>query len=186
MEDLCSAGHKSVVDESSSTVLSLLKRECVGAHCQMRSERVRRLSERAPQKKGLECSRRATHKWLSQNKKGGAGPAHRWCGEEDAPGLPLVVRESQGNFTADPQCVAEMCAHEWKREWSGEDAIGFVKEMNSIRALREKHVAEARVWASNLDSLAEPSATNCHPSCTSQRVDHNMERFQRRYKAQNS
>ena len=89
-------------------------------------------------RKGLECSRRATHKWLSQALKGGAGPAHRWCGEEDAPGLPLVVRDSQGNFTADPQCVAEMCAHEWKREWGGEDAIGFVKEMNSIRALCEK------------------------------------------------
>ena len=68
-----------VVEESSSRVLSLLKREGVGAHCQTLSERVRRLSERALQK-GLECSRRATHKWLSHAMKGGAGPAHRWCG----------------------------------------------------------------------------------------------------------
>ena len=41
MEDLSSAEHTSVVDESSLLVLSLLKRECVGAHCQMLSERVR-------------------------------------------------------------------------------------------------------------------------------------------------
>ena len=50
MEDLSTAEHKSVVDASSSIVLSLLKRECVGAHCRMLSERVRRLSERALQK----------------------------------------------------------------------------------------------------------------------------------------
>ena len=50
--------------------------------------------------------------------KGGAGPAHRLCGKEDAlPELPLVIRCSQGNFTADPQSVAELYAHEWKREW---------------------------------------------------------------------
>ena len=49
--------------------------------------------------------------------------------------LPLGIRDSQGNFTADPQGVAELYALEWKREWSGEDAIGFVKETNSFRAL---------------------------------------------------
>ena len=137
MEELSSAEHKSVVEESSSIVLSLLKRECVGAHCQMLSERARRLPERALQK-GLECSRCATQKWLSQAMKGGAGPAHRWCGKEDAiTKPPLAIRVSQGKFTADPQSVAELYAHEWKREWSGEDAIGFVKEINSLRALRE-------------------------------------------------
>ena len=62
------------------------------------------------------------------------------------PELPLVIRDSPGNFTADPQCVAELYAHEKKREWGGEDAIGLVKEMNIIRALREKHIAAARVW----------------------------------------
>ena len=107
----------------------------VGAHCQMIPERVRRLSERVLQK-GLECSRRATHTWLSRALKGGAGPAHRWCGKEDAlPELQLVIRDSQGNFIADPQCVAELYAHEWKREWSG---IVFVKEIDSVRALPEK------------------------------------------------
>ena len=70
MEDLSSEERRSVVDESSSIVLSLLKREGVGAHCQMLSERVRRLSERALQK-WLECSRRAKHKWLCQALKGG-------------------------------------------------------------------------------------------------------------------
>ena len=125
-------------------LLSLLKRECVGAHCQMISE------ERALQK-GLEYSRRATHTWLCQAVKGGAGPAHRWCGKEDAlTELPLVVRDSQGNFTADPQWVADLYAQEWKREWGNEDAIGFGKEIYSIRVLREKHVAEARVWAISL------------------------------------
>ena len=137
MEDLSSAERKSFVDESSSIVPSLLKRECVGANCQMLSERVRRLSERALQK-GLDCSRRAKHKWLSQALKGGAGPAHRWCGKEDAlPEPPLVVRDSQGNFTADPQCEAELYAHEWKREWGGEDAIGIVKKISSFLGLRE-------------------------------------------------
>ena len=161
MEELSSTEHKSVVDESSSIVLSLLKRECVGAHCQMLSERVRRLSERALQR-GLECSRCATHKLLSQALKGGAGPVHSWCGKGEAlPKLPLVIRDSQGNFTADPQCVAELYAHEWKREWGGEDAMGFVKEINSIRALLEKHVAEARVWASNLDLRAEHVRKAC-------------------------
>ena len=101
--------------------------------------------------KGLECSRRATHKWLCQALKGGAGPAHRWCGKEDAiPDLPLVIRDRQGNFTADPQCFAELYAQE-----SNEDAIGFSKEKDSFRALREKHVAEARVWASSLGLRAD-------------------------------
>ena len=110
MEDLSSEERRSVVDESASIVLSLLQRECVSAQCQMLSERVRRLSAL---RKGLECSRRATHKWLCQAFEGGAGPAHRWCGKEDALSkLPLVIRNSQGNFTADPQCVAELYAHE--------------------------------------------------------------------------
>ena len=53
------------------------------------------------------------------------------------------------------QCVAEFYAHEWKRERGGEDTIGFNEEISSIRALREKHVEEAREWASNLDLRAE-------------------------------
>ena len=81
MEDLSSEERGSVVDESSSLVRSLLKRESVDAHCQELSERVRKFSERAIQKV-LEYSRRAIHKWLSQAKKGGAGPAQRWCGEK--------------------------------------------------------------------------------------------------------
>ena len=111
MEDLSSEERRSVVDESSSIVLCLLTCECVGAHCQELSERVTRFSERELQK-GLECSRRAMHKWLSQALKRGAGPAHRWCGKEDALAeRPLVVRDSQEHVTADPQCVAEMYAH---------------------------------------------------------------------------
>ena len=161
MEDLSSEERMSVVEESSSMVLSLLKREGVGAHCQVLSERVRRVSERALQK-GFECSRRATHKRLSQPLKGGTGPAHRWCGKEhELPELPLGIRDSQGNFTADPQCVAEFDAHEWKRERSGEDAICFNKEISSTRALREKHVEEAREWAGNLDVRAEKVRKAC-------------------------
>ena len=94
-----------MVEESSSMVLPLLKREGVGAQSQALSERVRKLSDRALQI-GLECSRHATHKWLSQALKGGAGPAHRWCRKEDALSeLPLVIRDSQGNFTAGPRSV---------------------------------------------------------------------------------
>ena len=88
--------------------------------------------------------------------------------------LPLGIRDSQGNFTADPQGVAELYALEWKREWSGEDAIGFVKETNSKRALGEKHVAEARVWASNLDLRAENVRKAClsFPSRTAVGLPH--------------
>ena len=120
MEDMSSEERRSVVDEGSSIVFSLLKRECVGAQCQMLSNECGDcLSVRS--EKGLECSRRATHKWLCQALKGGAGPAHRWCGKEDAlPDLPLAIRDRQGNFTADPQCFAELYAQE-----SNEDAIGF-------------------------------------------------------------
>ena len=73
----------SVVKESSSLVLSLLSREGDCGTSQSLSEKVRRLSEVALQK-GLESSRQALHKWLSQALKGGAGPGHRWCAEEDA------------------------------------------------------------------------------------------------------
>ena len=74
-----------------------------------------------------------------------------WCGKEDAlPELPLVIRDRQGNFAADTECVAELYAQGWKREWVNEDAVGFSKEIDSIRALRGKHVAEAREWASSL------------------------------------
>ena len=54
-----------------------------------------------------------------------------------------MIRDSQGVFTADPQCVAEHYAQEWKREWSCEDTIGFNMEIRCIRALREAHVEEA-------------------------------------------
>ena len=92
-----------------------------------------------------------THKWLSQALKGGA------------PDLPLIIRDNQGHFTADPQSVAEHYAKEWKREWSDEDKNGFDKESSSIRDLRFKHVAEAHEWAGNLDL----SATSIRKACLS-------------------
>ena len=68
-------------------------------------------------KKFLNLAETALHKWLSHALKGGAGAAHRWCAKEDAlPDLPLVIRDRQGAFTADPQCVAKHCAHKWKRD----------------------------------------------------------------------
>ena len=145
------------VEESTLLVLSFLKREGSGAQCHMLTERVRRLVERALQK-GLEYSRRA------KALKGGAGPAHRWCGKVDAlPGLPLVIRDNQGHFTADPQSVAEHSAKEWKREWRDEDTIGFDKETSSFRDLLVTHVAEAHEWARNLDL----SAASVHKACLS-------------------
>ena len=77
------------------------------------------------------------------------------------PDLPLVIRDKQGHFTADPQSVAEHYAKEWKREWNVEDTIGFNKEISSIRDLRDKHVAEAHEWARNLDL----SAANVRKAC---------------------
>ena len=50
---------------------------------------------------------------------------------------------------------------EWKREWSGEDAICFNTEISSIRALREKHVEEAREWADNPDLRADNVRKAC-------------------------
>ena len=52
MEDLSSGGRRLLVEESSTLVLSSLKRESDGGHGQLLSER--------------ECSWRALHKWLSQ------------------------------------------------------------------------------------------------------------------------
>ena len=127
---------RKVMDDLSTTESwSLVEESTLLAQCCMLTERVRRLAERVLQK-GLEYSRRATHKWLSQALKGGAGPAHRWCGKEDAlPDLLLVIRDNQGYFTADPQSVAEHYAKEWKREWRDEDKNGFDKETSNIRDL---------------------------------------------------
>ena len=61
MDDLSTTERWSLVEESTLLVLSLLKREGSGAQCYMLTERVRRLAERALQK-GIEYSRRATHK----------------------------------------------------------------------------------------------------------------------------
>ena len=92
----------------------------------------------------------------------GTDPAHRWCGKEDAlPDLPLIIRDNQGHFTADPQSVAEHYAKEWKREWRDEDTIGFDQETSSIRDLRVKHVVEAHEWARNLDLSAASVRKAC-------------------------
>ena len=64
MDDLSVTERWSLVEESTLLVLSFLKRKGFGALWHMLTERVRRLAERALQK-GLEYSRRATHKWLS-------------------------------------------------------------------------------------------------------------------------
>ena len=71
---------------------------------------------------------------------------------------------------------AELYAQEWKREWGSEDAIGFVKEINSIRALRGKHVAEARVWASSLGLRADDIRKAClsFPSKTAIGLDQHV------------
>ena len=101
--------------------------------------------------------------------KRGAGPAHRWCGKEDAlTELPLVIRDSQGNFTADPQCVTEPL--------KDEDDIGSVKDINRKRALREKHVAEARVWVSSLGLRADDVRKAClsFPSTTAIGLDQHV------------
>ena len=55
----------------------------------------------------------------------------------------------------------EISRLEWKREWSGEDAIGFNTEISSIRGLREKHVEEAREWAGNLEFRAGNVRKDC-------------------------
>ena len=69
--------------------------------------------------------------------------------------LPLVIRDSQGVFTADPQCVAEHYAQEWKRDWDFVDICTFKQELRSPRALREAHVGESGEWANGLDLSAE-------------------------------
>ena len=69
MEDLSSEERRSVVEESSSMVLYLPKREGLGVHGQALSERARRLSERELQT-GLNAVGEQYTKWLSQALKG--------------------------------------------------------------------------------------------------------------------
>ena len=136
MNDLRQDECRSLVDECTLEVLSLLKQLRVDAQCHSLLERGRRWADRALQK-GLQISRRATHQWVSQALKDGAGPAHRWCGKGDALAeLPLVVRDNDGHFTADPQCVAEH-DERMETEWCDGDTIGFNKEIHSVRGLRE-------------------------------------------------
>ena len=99
------------------------------------------MSERALQKV-LESSRTALHKWLSHALKGGAGAAHRWCAKEDAlPDLPLVIRDRQGAFTADPQCVAKHCAHKWKRDGAVK-ILALLTRYYEASERHAKHVSE--------------------------------------------
>ena len=64
-------------EESSTLVLSLLKREGDGGDAQSLSERVRRLSERALQK-GLECSSTTQMAEPSTAEKKMHSPTYRW------------------------------------------------------------------------------------------------------------
>ena len=73
----------------------------------------------------------------------------------------LVVRDSQGVFTADPQCVAKHYAQEWKREWGCDDACSFKQELQSMHALRETHVGEAGEWEYGPDLSAERTRKAC-------------------------
>ena len=86
--------------------------------------------------KGLEYSRRVTHKCLSQVLKGGV--------VTDDTGKRMYCQSHRSNFTTDPQCVTEFYVHEWKRERDDEETIDFNTEINSIRALRGKYIEEAR------------------------------------------
>ena len=92
----------------------------------------------------------------------GARPVHRWCAKEDAvPDLPLVIRDGQGVFTANPQCVAEHYAQEWKRGWGCEDTFAFHQELRSIRAQSETHFEDAGEWDNGLDLGAVNIRTVC-------------------------
>ena len=116
MEDLSSEERRSVVEESSSMVLSLLKREGVGAHCQALSERV----------------------WLSQAlKRGQAQPTGGVRKRMRSPSYRWLSGTSK-DISRLTRSVAEHYAREWKREWGGEDTIGFNMEISCIHALRER------------------------------------------------
>ena len=110
MEDLSSAEHKSVVDESSSLVLSILKRECVSAHCQMLSERVRRLSEHALQKRArMQQTCHAQVAVSSIERKSRSSPQLVWergC----APGAPAgFQRQSRKLYGRPATCGGTVC-----------------------------------------------------------------------------
>ena len=76
-------------------------------------------------------------------------------------------------FTADPQCVAELYAQEWEREWGCDDVCSFEQELRSNCALREAHVGDAGEWAYELDLSAENIRKAClsSPSKTSIGLD---------------
>ena len=59
----------------------------------------------------------------------------------------MVIRDGQGVFTADPQCVVEHYALEWKRRWGCKDTFAYHQELQSIRAPRETHFEDAGEWA---------------------------------------
>ena len=114
MGELSSEERISVVEKSSALVLSLLKCDGDCGIGQSLSERVRRLSERAPQQ-GLECSRQALHKWQAMHRKEVLISSPMVC-ERRCPLRFAVGHQGQSRrFTADPQCVAEHYAQEWKR-----------------------------------------------------------------------
>ena len=72
--------------------------------------------------------------------------------------------------------MAEHYAQEWKRARGSEDTIGFNKKISSIRALREMHVEEARVWASSLGLRADDIRKAClsFPSKTAIDLDQHV------------
>ena len=110
----------------------------------MPSGRVRRLSERALQK-GLECR--------------GAGPAHRWCGKEDARcWLSETVKEtSRQTYSVWRNCTPT----NGNVSGRGRRRHRFRKGNEQFSCSSGKHVAEAREWASNLDSRAENVRKAC-------------------------
>ena len=79
------------------------------------------------------------------------------CKEDALPDLPLGIRNSQGEITAEPQVAAENCATERKREWDREHTVGFATELQSIRESR--HVTDAGDWDLRAEAIRKASVS---------------------------
>ena len=106
---------------------------------------VEEFATKALNKGKAKCKERL-HNWLGRalNLKNGAGLAHKWANQPNAPpALQLVVLKSNGDFIVDPSEVAEHHVRPWETEWEVNDVDGFIEEIAAIKATRDKHLEDA-------------------------------------------
>ena len=103
--------------------------------------------------KGQDKVKADFQKWLTKAlaPKDGAGKAHKWANLPNAlPPLQLVVRKGE-RFVTEPLEVAKHHAQPWRKEWECDDSDHFVRQIQAIKDLRDRHLEGAPVWADSID-----------------------------------